>query len=123
MQSRVYDENKILCRETSDKPQIEVEADRFAAALLMPSDSVQKSLLGVSPKPKVSTIGQARGLASKLIKEGRFDNVSNSAMINRLIDLKIVPEFVGYQTGRIRRGRGRPSVSIMVRRALAKLGI
>lgn len=123
MQSQVYEENKILCRETSDKPQIEVEADRFAAALLMPSDSVQKALLEVFPKPKILTIGQARGLASKLIKEGPFDNVSNSAMINRLIDLKFVPEFVGYQTGRFRRGRGRPSISIMVRRALARLGI
>jgi Zn-dependent peptidase ImmA (M78 family) len=103
--------------------QSEVEADRFAAALLMPSDSVQKALLEVFPKPKILTIGQARGLASKLIKEGPFGNVSNSAMINRLIDLKFVPEFVGYQTGRFRRGRGRPSISIMVRRALARLGI
>ena len=123
MKSRAFDENEILCREAAGKPQIEVEADRFAAALLMPSQAIRDALKVLPLKPKVLTIGQAHGLASELVKNGSFDNVSNSAMINRLIDLKVVPKFIGYQTGRGRQGRGRPSLGMLFRRALAKLGI
>lgn len=123
MNSRAFNENEILCRDTTEKSQIEIEADRFAAALLMPPQAIHDGLKALSSKPRVSSIGQARGLASELIKSASFNNVSNSAMINRLIDLKVVPEFVGYQTGRGRQGRGRPSLSMLFRRALAKLGI
>ena len=119
--SNEYSEKGILCRDTKEKPRIEVEADRFAAALLMPSDVVLEAVHVISPKPKVNSIGQARGLASKLINEGQFSNVSNSAMINRLIDLKLVPEFVGYQNGQFRKGRRRPSLSMMVHRTLSKI--
>ena len=48
---------------------------------------------------KGGTIGQAQGLASNVIKEGKFDNVSNPAMVNRLVDLGIISNSIGYQAG------------------------
>jgi hypothetical protein len=96
---------EILCRDTKQKPQIELEADRFAAAILMPSQSVHDIVEAVGSKPNVATVGQARGFAAKAIKEGGFDNVSNSAMVNRLIDLSIISGKIGYQSGRYYRGR------------------
>ena len=92
-------EKEILCRDARDKPRIELEADRFAAALLMPAQSVRDILSQVNSSQKVKTIGQARGLASKIIKEGELNNVSNTAMVNRLIDLKVISEYIGYQKG------------------------
>ena len=84
----VYLDNKssngeILCRDTREKPHIETEADRFAAALLMPNEVVRSAIVPIGPKTQVFTIGQARGLASRMVKEFGFDNVSNTAMINR----------------------------------------
>ena len=96
LQNRGDGEREILCRDARNKPQIEVEADRFAAALLMPSEAVQKVIGNVKSKRRVATIGQARGLASNVIKEGKFDNVSNTAMVNRLIDLGIISNSIGY---------------------------
>ncbi len=90
---------EILCRDARDKPRIELEADRFAAALLMPAQSVRDILSQVNSSQKVKTIGQARGLASKIIKEGELNNVSNTAMVNRLIDLKVISDYIGYQKG------------------------
>ena len=92
-------EKEILCRDTRNKPRIELEADRFAAALLMPAQSVRDILSQVNSSQKVKTIGQARGLASKIIKEGELNNVSNTAMVNRLIDLKVISDYIGYQKG------------------------
>ena len=112
-------EKKILSRDTFEKPQIEVEADRFAAALLMPSTLIREAYAGMDGKKKVKTIGQARALANHLIKEAGFDNVSNTAMINRLIDLKIIPSFVGYQTGRFKKNYGRPALGQMIRASLS----
>jgi Zn-dependent peptidase ImmA (M78 family) len=94
------DGNKeILCRDSRNKPQIELEADRFAAALLMPAEAIKNITSTISPRPKVNSIKQARGLASKIIKEGKLDNVSNTAMVNRLIDLAIISDTIGYQRG------------------------
>ena len=56
-------EPDILCRDTFEKPQIEIEADRFAAALLMPSTLVRAAYADLDGKRKVKTIGQARGVA------------------------------------------------------------
>jgi Zn-dependent peptidase ImmA (M78 family) len=122
----VYLDNKnadseILCRETRDKPDIEMEADRFAAALLMPSSTIQATIKQVKPKRKAATIGQARGLANDLIKVGQFTNVSNTAMINRLIDLKLIPNSISYQDGQYNRHKSRPSVLWLLKRALAKI--
>ena len=94
------DGNKeILCRDSRNKPQIELEADRFAAALLMPAEAIKNITSTISPRPKANSIKQARGLASKIIKEGKLDNVSNTAMVNRLIDLAIISDTIGYQRG------------------------
>tara|TARA_Y100001970_G_C14106423_1_gene788377 strand:+ start:77 stop:775 length:699 start_codon:yes stop_codon:yes gene_type:complete len=90
---------EILCRDARNKPRIELEADRFAAALLMPAQSVRDILSQVNSSQKVKTIGQARGLASKIIKEGELNNVSNTAMVNRLIDLRVISDYIGYQKG------------------------
>ena len=46
--------NQILCRDTGDKPHIEVEADRFAAALLMPSKAIQVAISDLNTKHKVT---------------------------------------------------------------------
>ena len=114
-------EREILCRDARNKPQIEVEADRFAAALLMPSEAVQKVIGNVKSKRRVATIGQARGLASNVIKEGKFDNVSNTAMVNRLIDLGIISNSIGYQAGVYSKYKRRPILSLLFSRILAKL--
>ena len=110
-------EKEILCRDSRNKPQIEVEADRFAAALLMPSEAVQSVIGNIKSKRRVATIGQARGLASNVIKEGKFDNVSNTAMVNRLIDLGIISNSIGYEAGVYSKYKRRPIFS----RILTKL--
>ena len=92
-------EKEILCRDSRNKPPIEIEADRFAAALLMPAECIKSLLSKMTSKPKVRTIGQARGLAASIIKKGNIDNVSNTAMVNRLIDLEIISDTIGYQRG------------------------
>jgi Zn-dependent peptidase ImmA (M78 family) len=90
---------EILCRETGAKPQIEIEADRFAAALLMPADCLVKAVKDIRTKQNISSIGQARGLANRLIKEHGFNNVSNTAMINRLIELELISGKLRFQDG------------------------
>ena len=114
-------EPDILCRDTFEKPQIEIEADRFAAALLMPSTLVRAAYADLDGERKVKTIGQARGVANKLIKNAGFTNASNTAMINRLIDLKIIPSFVGYQTGQFRKNYGRPSLGQIIQGSFSRL--
>ena len=114
------DEKQILCRDTGDKPHIEVEADRFAAALLMPSKAIQVALSDLSSKHKVMTIGQARGLASRLTKEAGFENVSNTAMINRLIDLSFISNEIGYQDGKYNRNKRRLSFAWILSKAITK---
>jgi Zn-dependent peptidase ImmA (M78 family) len=99
LKDNVDGNKEILCRDSRNKPQIELEADRFAAALLMPAEAIQNITSTFSPRPKVNSIKQARGLASKIINEGKLDNVSNTAMVNRLIDLEIISSTIGYQRG------------------------
>ena len=115
------DEKQILCRDTGDKPHIEVEADRFAAALLMPSKAIQVAISDLNTKHKVTTIGQARGLANRLIKEAGFENVSNTAMINRLIDLSFISNAIGYQDGKYNRNKRRPSFAWILYKAIPAL--
>ena len=94
----VADRSQILCREEKQKPLIERQADRFAAALMMPryrlSDEVKKF------NPKIpETLGDALQLANYLKSESGFDNVSISALINRLKDLGLIHRSIPYQTG------------------------
>ena len=81
----------ILCRETGDKPLIEAQADRFAAALLMPAHAV-KCTVEEYPFKRVTSVKGLRAMAAKVIQRGGFGNVSNTAMVNRLISL-------GYANG------------------------
>ena len=93
---------QVICREAGSKPLIERQADRFAAALLMPAGQVKSVyeilLAGSQPADKPST-GQLRGIAAKVLEIGGFSHVSNTAMVNRLIDLGLVSGAL-YQSGR-----------------------
>ena len=93
---------QVICREVGSKPLIERQADRFAAALLMPAEQVKSVyvilLAGSQPADKPST-GQLRGIAAKVLEIGGFSHVSNTAMVNRLIDLGLVSGAL-YQSGR-----------------------
>ena len=92
----------ILCREEGLKPRGELQANRFAAALLMPEHLVKevfkkkykkrldvsknglKSFIPMSPEYKANRI------AEKIIDTGGFTNVSRIAMVNRLLHLKLI---------------------------------
>lgn len=92
----------ILCREVGVKPRGEVQADTFAAAILMPevfvmqayktsyTERIDVSLSGgISPildNPRL----RAKAIATQVIEAGKFKNVSNNAMINRLLGLKLI---------------------------------
>ena len=92
---------KILCREAGNKPLVEQQADRFAAALLMPESFVRAAFaqLDEGSLPKSAPNTQAlRALAGSMLVVGGFSNVSNTAMVNRLIDLRLVSG-AKYQTG------------------------
>jgi len=96
-----HDEQTIICRETGNKPMVEVQADRFAAALLMPQELVRKTFKSIHRQPiKINQRlpHKARQIASEVISNGGFSNVSNTAMVNRLIDLKLI-HGASYQTG------------------------
>lgn len=118
LQSVSEDQREILCREKGKKPQIETEADRFAAALLMPADSLSKAVKGKARR--VRTVGQARALAHDLTKVSGFSNVSNSAMINRLRDLGHLNNSIPYQGGKPRRRYAPPSALTSLKRLLKK---
>ena len=114
LQSQSADDEKILCRMTGRKPQIEMEADRFAAALLIPSDHVSKA--AAERVRKVRTIGQARAFANDLITKNGFSNVSNSAMINRLKDLGLLTRSIPYLGAKARKTHGPPSPLTFLKR-------
>lgn len=96
-----HGEHVIICRESGNKPMVEVQADRFAAALLMPQELVSAAFSTIYKRPV--KINQrlpysARKIASEVVTAGGFSNVSNTAMVNRLIDLGLMSG-VSYQTG------------------------
>jgi len=121
MNEQTHGEKKVLCRDTSEKQQIEIEADRFAAALLMPSQIIIDAFKELGQKKKVSTIGQARGLANSLVKGAGLNNVSNTAMINRLIDLKIISSSMGYQSGQFKKSYRKPTIIQIIRGSIFRL--
>jgi len=87
----------ILCRETGEKPLIESQADRFAAALLMPEHAVRRTVEEY-PFRRVTSVKGLRAMAAKVIQLGGFGNVSNTAMANRLVTLGYAGSAV-FQTG------------------------
>jgi Zn-dependent peptidase ImmA (M78 family) len=94
----VADRSQILCREEKHKPLIEKQADRFAAALMMPRYILSDEVGKFSQKTP-RTLGEALRLANYLINESGFENVSVSALINRLKDLGLIHQSIPYQTG------------------------
>ena len=112
----VADRPQILCREEKYKPLIERQADRFAAALMMPRyilfDEVKKF-----GQKMPRTLGEGLRLASYLKNESGFENVSISALINRLKDLGLIHHSIPYQTGiRWRSSRTWNPINFLLRR-------
>ena len=111
----IADRSQILCREEKQKPLIERQADRFAAALMMPryilSDEVQRF-----SQKMPRTLGEALRLANYLKNESGFKNVSISAVVNRLKDLGLIHQSIPYQTGKAwRRASQGNSLAILLR--------
>ena len=105
----------IMCRNIDDnikskRDPKEVEADMFAAYLLMPSKQVRSSFFRMNKKPydlskkrfielfRKSQTKRQKGvrIANKIIEIGNFENVSRLAMLNRLIGLGLI-RGLGYQ--------------------------
>ncbi len=92
----------VICRTRDANVRLEIQADRFAAFLLMPAVLVRtafSALIAESPslKPTIDTSGrqinpsrEVRDLAAAVIDQGRFSNVSNDAMCIRLRTLGLV---------------------------------
>lgn len=95
-------QNGIMCREQTKKPLVERQADRFAAALLMPAPTIREAVSGRSKPKQLST---ALHLARQIQQDLALKHVSISAILNRLIDLGLVSTDVPYQTGGSMRGR------------------
>ena len=104
--------SNILCRDTFDKPLIEVQADRFAAGLLMPADKMAVAADATEKPKRLVSPRAVRGYAAAVARSGNFTNVSNTAMVNRLIDLGYLSE-AAYQRGTSHdfSRRPRPSIS------------
>ena len=91
-----------MCRETGEKPLAEQQADTFAAYLLMPSKFVKKAYIkAFGDTNEVFDIGYKKrhmlgSIASRVIESGGFDNVSLTAMTNRLIGMGLITG-VSYQ--------------------------
>lgn len=92
----------IVCRKQHRKASAEIQADRFAARLLMPAADVRATVAALyGPKlPTWEHVQELRDkgefdpqlheLATEIIEAGAFHNVSNEAMRYRLLDLKLV---------------------------------
>ena len=104
--------SNILCRDTFEKPLIEVQADRFAAALLMPVDKMAVAVDATEKPKRLVSARAVRGYAAAVARSGNFTNVSNTDMVNRLIDLGYLSE-AAYQRGTSHdfSRRSRPSIS------------
>ena len=106
------DENKI---NEKKRKLIENEADQFAAYLLMPSDIIKESFFKIYNKPvnvakfsfinfllRKSKLQKAFLIARKISDTGNFNNVSKTAILNRLIGLRLI-RGIPYQTYKIKR--------------------
>ena len=94
------EEQPAMCREKGRKPKAEQQADRFAAAILMPIDLLEQAIdrSGLKKALKnLTSVYDARQSADQIKKTGSFLNVSNTAILNRLIDLKHIIN-VPYQS-------------------------
>ena len=82
--------NRIMCRGGSKRPIEEVQADRFAEALLMPKDIVIKFFKAIKSRKPYSKRARL-ALSARMIKSIGLDNVSVSAMEMRLVHLGLIP--------------------------------
>lgn len=95
--------DEIMCRDSGDKAIAEIQADKFAANLLMPSNVVIKAFkqaFGDDSKPFEMAHKNKHKLGSiaiRVIAAGGFDNVSLTAMTNRLIGMGLITG-VNYQS-------------------------
>ena len=101
----MFDQNNqppsFLCR-SSDRPPAEIQADKFAAFLLMPSQFVRAAVMAINgPGPfliaglrartdDIAVIKSWSEVAKEVLKRGDFTNVSVEAMRYRLKDLNLV---------------------------------
>ena len=106
--NNVDSDQKIISRknegfEGEKKQPEEWQADKFAAFLLMPSKLVKKAFYNcyknpinvrkkkllefIFPKP---AFVKGYAIADTILKEGKFNNVSKMAMLNRLIGMRLV---------------------------------
>jgi Zn-dependent peptidase ImmA (M78 family) len=107
--AHISDRSQILCRETNKKPLIERQADRFAAALVMPRALIRDSSTVKEQRRAPKTLPQAIHLANSVRAECGFSNVSLSALVNRLKDLSVISKEIPYQSGNRWRVHHRPS--------------
>ena len=100
--------NEKLCRteagiDINTPDQLEWEADKFAAFLLMPTENVNKAFNSIRNKPlylkrnilfryllKRSLRTSSINFSRKVIEAGNFINVSKLAMVNRLIGMGLI---------------------------------
>lgn len=80
--AHLTEQAELLCR-NHDKPNYEMQADRFAAALLLPAYFIKDNWTHKRPK----TIYQAYSLGKTFLAEHHIDNVSLSMFTNRMIEL------------------------------------
>lgn len=95
-------EPAIICRSSQRQAPPEWQANQFAARLLMPASDVRGTFRSLCGDDAQAWDGlrkkfeadepddRLRGLATSMIAQGHFDNVSNEAMRRRLVDLKLV---------------------------------
>ena len=72
LQASAENASNILCRDTNDKPLIEQQADRFAAALLMPQQAVSDAVSAI-PRPSKLHDAQSCQRLCSYCGESRFD--------------------------------------------------
>ena len=82
---------KIMCRGGDHRPVEEVQADRFAEALLMPEQIVRKYFRKITRK-RLFTRRNRFVIAAEIIKASGLVNVSTSAMAVRLAHLDLICE-------------------------------
>jgi len=119
----VLDHSNILCREVLKKPLIEKQADRFAAALLVPRSLIGSSGVLMSARKPCRTLPEALELATALKRERGLANVSLSALVNRLKDLGYVNEQVPYQSGKRWRTKRLPFLKYLLQKYLKRIGL
>jgi Zn-dependent peptidase ImmA (M78 family) len=119
----VLDHSNILCREVSEKPLIEKQADRFAAALLVPRSLIESSAVLMGTKKPCRTLPKALRLATSLKSELELTNVSLTAMVNRLKDLGYVNDQVPYQSGKQWRNTRMPFLKYLLQKYLKRIGL